>query len=40
MEHVGVVSTLRDEPHPENLPRCNDFLGAAPWSEAAPAEPP
>ena len=29
MEHVGAVSTLRDEPHPESLPRCNDFLGAS-----------
>ena len=29
MEHVGEVSTLRDEPHPESLPRCNDFLGVS-----------
>ena len=29
MEHVGAVSTLRDEPHPESLPRCNDFLGVS-----------
>ena len=27
LEHVGRVSTLRDEPQPENQPRCNDFLG-------------
>eukprot|EP00908_Phaeocystis_cordata_P016228 Transcript_27499.p1 GENE.Transcript_27499~~Transcript_27499.p1 ORF type:complete len:356 (+),score=113.09 Transcript_27499:1134-2201(+) len=27
LEHVGRVSTLRDEPHSDALPKCNDFLG-------------